>query len=129
MVKSGDKKYSESLVAAIEGQAQARELLLSLLNKKNDSAIIKERKIPGPYASVLFYRGTGKITRSLEADDVEPLLSYAKESTPKTKDSIVFSKKTGEVILYFTGATQTEEKENLGHINDYCSGLLEELNR
>ena len=77
---------------------------------------------------MLFYRNTGKITRSLDSDEVEPLISYAKETTPKTKDSIVFSKKTGEVILYFTGTTQTEEKGNLGYIDDYCPGLLEAVN-
>ena len=129
MVKNGNKMYSESLIAAIDGQTKARELLFSVLNKKNEEEITKARKVPGPYASVLFYRTTGKITRTLDSDEVEPLISYAKETTSKTRDSIVFSKKTGEVIMYFTGSTQTEENGNLGHIDEYCPGLLEAVNQ
>ena len=60
----------------------------------------------GPYILILFTRNTGKIIRTLEADSKEDLIFWGKGHTSKTRDCMVFHKKSGDVLSYFEGHTQ-----------------------
>lgn len=82
----------------------------------------------GPYILILFTRNTGKIIRTLEADSKEDLIFWGKGHTSKTRDCMVFHKKSGDVLSYFEGHTQKETTEGLGNVEKYCRGLLKAVN-
>ena len=76
---------------------------------------------------VRFNRKSGKIDRTLEEIGCEQLKRWVLDNTPKTKDSIIFSKDTGKVVMYVEGSEKTPNvtTENLGYIDRYCEGLFE----
>lgn len=77
---------------------------------------------------VRFSRKSGKIDTTLEGFGTGMLRLWALQNTPKTKDTIIFEKDTGKVCWYYEGTASGFPKiddENLGFIDDYCSGLLE----
>ena len=82
------------------------------------------------FVLVRFNRKSGKIDTTLEGIGKGMLQLWGLQNTTKTKDTIVFSKETGEVVAYYegTGDFPKVSKEDLGHIDDYCEGLLEVVN-
>lgn len=78
------------------------------------------------YCLVRFTRKSGKIDTTLEGLGSGMLRLWALQNTTKTKDTIIFEKDTGNVCWYYegTGGFPKIDEENLGHIDDYCSGLL-----
>lgn len=78
------------------------------------------------YCLVRFARRSGKIDMTLEGLGSGMLRMWALQNTTKTKDTIIFEKDTGKVCWYYTGTGDFPEieEENLGHIDDYCSGML-----
>lgn len=82
-----------------------------------------------PYVMIRFNRKSGKITLTMEALSSAMLRLAALQRTTKTTDSLIFGKETGQVVFYVHGSPDGRfpevEKENLGHIKDYCPGLLE----
>ena len=85
--------------------------------------------ISSPYILVLFNRQTGKIYRVLESDSEIDLILWGKDHTSKTRDSMVFSKTSGDVTFYYDGHTRKETTEELGNIEKYCPGLLACVNK
>lgn len=88
------------------------------------------------YVCMRFNRKTGKIDKTLEGLGCGMLELWAlQNTTAKSKDSIVFNKTTGEVIAYYTGTggfpdvEMTKRGADLGNIEDYCPGMLAELQR
>ena len=79
------------------------------------------------YCLLRFARRSGKIDTSMEGLGSGMLRLWALQNTTKTKDTIIFEKDTGKVCWYYTGTGDFPkiEDENLGHINDYCPGMLE----
>ena len=79
------------------------------------------------YCLLRFARMSGKIDTSMEGLGSGMLRLWALQNTTKTKDTIIFEKDTGKVCWYYTGTGDFPkiEDENLGHINDYCPGMLE----
>ncbi len=79
------------------------------------------------FVLVRFSRRTGKIDTSMEGIGSALLRFWALQHTTRTKDCIIFSKTTGEVVFY-TAGTDTGfphiEDKNLGHIDEYCPELL-----
>jgi hypothetical protein len=78
------------------------------------------------YCLVRFARRSGKIDMSLEGLGSGMLRMWALQNTTKTKDTIIFEKDTGIVCWYYegTGDFPKIDDENLGHIDDYCPGML-----
>lgn len=78
------------------------------------------------YCLVRFTRKSGKIDTSLEGLGCGMLRLWALQNTTKTKDTIIFEKDTGIVCWYYegTGDFPKIDDENLGHIDDYCPGML-----
>ena len=79
------------------------------------------------YCLLRFARKSGKIDMALEGMGSGMLRLWALQNTTKTKDTIIFEKDTGKVCWYYTGTTDgfpEIEDENLGHIDDYCTGML-----
>ena len=82
------------------------------------------------YVCMRFNRRTGKIDKTLEGIGCGMLELWALENTTaKSKDTIIFSKVTGDVVMYCegTGTFPKVEKSGLGNIEDYCPGLLAAL--
>lgn len=81
------------------------------------------------YCLVRFARKSGKIDTTLEGVGSGLLRMWALQNTTKTKDTIIFEKNTGYVCWYYegTGDFPKIESDDLGHINDYCDGLLEAI--
>jgi hypothetical protein len=86
------------------------------------------------FVCIRFSRKTGKIDKTLEGLGCGMLELWALENTTaKSKDTIVFSKVTGDVVMYCVGTggfPQIEMRDRgaeLGNINDYCPGLLAQL--
>ncbi len=81
---------------------------------------------------VKFSRKSGKIDITMEALGNATLKLWALQNTSKGKDTIIFEKETGKIIAYFEGngdfpkEVEIDENEN---IEDYCKGLLAELNK
>ena len=108
-----DKKNGE-LVSAILDNAKQKEKAQGLSKKE--------------FCLVKFHRNTGRICTSLEAEGFVKLLDWAIRNTPKTKDTIIFSKENGDVVYCLEGTENggpTLIQNNLGNIEDYCTGLLE----
>ena len=83
------------------------------------------------YCLVRFARKSGKIDTSLEGLGTGMLRLWALQNTTKTKDTIIFEKKTGRVCWYYEGTASGFPKIDdveLGHIDDYCPDLLEAIN-
>ena len=78
------------------------------------------------YCLVRFARKSGKIDMSLEGTGSGMLRLWALQNTTKTKDTIIFEKDTGKVCWYYEGTPDFPrvEDEGLGHIDDYCPGML-----
>ena len=78
------------------------------------------------YVLVRFSKKTGKIDIVMESITKSMLKLWALQNTTKTKDTIIFSEVTGDVVFYAEGTADFPEvkKENLGNIEDYCKGLL-----
>lgn len=78
------------------------------------------------YCLVRFARRSGKIDMSLEGLGSGMLRLWALQNTTKTKDTIIFEKATGKVCWYYegTGDFPKIEEDDLGHIDDYCPGML-----
>lgn len=79
---------------------------------------------------VRFNRKSGKVDTTLESLGSAMLRMWALNNCTKTKDIIIFSKKTGNVVMYLEG-TETFPKvfeKELGNIESYCPGLLEVVN-
>lgn len=88
------------------------------------------------YVCLRFNRKSGKIDKSLEGLGRGMLQLWALQNTnAKSKDTIVFNKETGDVIAYYTGTggfPKIEMKDrgaDLGNIEDYCPGILAELQK
>jgi hypothetical protein len=83
------------------------------------------------YVCLRFNRKTGKIDKTLEGLGCGMLELWAlQNTTAKSKDSIVFSKATGDVVMYCEGTggfPKVERGTQLGNIEDYCPGLLAAL--
>ena len=83
------------------------------------------------YCLVKFHKKTGKIDTTLEAVDCELLKNWAIKATPKTKESIIFHKSTGEIICYISGTPNGEElyyMEYGTNIETFCPGILSVIN-
>jgi hypothetical protein len=79
------------------------------------------------YCCVRFARKTGKIDMTLEGLGSGMLRMWALQNTTKTKDTIIFEKDTGRVCWYYEGTASGFphiEEDDLGHIDDYCPGML-----
>ena len=84
------------------------------------------------YCLMRFSRRTGKIDTTLEGLGCGMLRLWAlQNTTAKSKDTIIFEKDTGIVCWYYTGTGDFPkiEDEDLGHIDDYCPGLLAEVQK
>jgi len=81
------------------------------------------------YCLIRFNRKSGKIDTTLEAIGSGMLRLWALQNTTKTKDTIICEKDTGRVCWYYegTGDFPKIEEEDLGHIDDYCPGMLKVL--
>ena len=79
------------------------------------------------FVLVRFTRRSGKIDKTLEGIGCGMLKLWALQNTTKSKDCIVFSKDSGKVIMYTEGTDGFPKvsKDNLGHIDRYCPGLLQ----
>lgn len=80
------------------------------------------------YVLVRFSRRSGKIDTTLEGIGNAMLRMWALQNTTKTKDTIIFSKTTGDVVFYAEGTDSgfpSVSDIGLGNIEDYCPGLLE----
>lgn len=82
------------------------------------------------YCLVRFSKKTGKIDTTLEAMGCAMLKMWALRNCTKTKDIIVFHKKTGNCIIYLEGTGEFPKifEEELGNIESYCPGMLEAVN-
>ena len=82
------------------------------------------------FCLVRFSKKTGKIDTTLEAMGCAMLKMWALHNCPKTKDIIIFHKKTGDCILYVEGTEDFPKifKEELGNIESYCPGILDAIN-
>lgn len=82
------------------------------------------------FCLVRFSRKTGKIDTTLEAMGSAMLQMWALHNCTKTKDIIIFHKKTGNCIMYVEGTGDFPKifEEELGNIKSYCPGLLEAIN-
>ena len=78
------------------------------------------------YCLIKFARKSGKIDMTLEGLGSGMLRLWALQNTTKTKDTIIFEKDTGRVCWYYTGTGGIPDVEDLdlGHIDDYCPGML-----
>ena len=78
------------------------------------------------YCLLRFTRKSGKIDTSLEGIGSGMLRMWALQNTTKTKDTIIFEKDTGYVCWYYegTGDFPKISEDDLGHIDDYCPGML-----
>ena len=82
------------------------------------------------FVLVRFTRRTGKIDTTIECLGSARLKMWALHNTTKSKDSIIFNKETGNVVIYVTGTGDFPKVEkDCGNIEDYCKGLLEEVNK
>ena len=81
------------------------------------------------YCLIRFARKSGKIDTTLEGLGSGLLRMWALQNTTKTKDTIICEKDTGKVCWYYEGTTDFPniDSEDLGHIDDYCPGLLKVL--
>lgn len=82
------------------------------------------------YCCIRFTRKTGKIDTTLEGVGSGMLRMWALQNTTKTKDTIIFEKDTGIVCWYYEGNVSgfpTIDEEDLGHIDDYCPGMLKAI--
>ena len=79
------------------------------------------------YCLLRFNRKSGKIDTSLEGEGSGMLRLWALQNTTKTKDTVIFEKDTGTVLWYYEGTGDFPKifDKDLGHINDYCPGMLE----
>jgi hypothetical protein len=77
-----------------------------------------------------FSRKTGRIDTTLEAMGSAMLKMWALNNCTKTKDIIIFSKETGNVVMYLEGTEGFPKvfEEELGNIESYCPGLLASVN-
>lgn len=83
------------------------------------------------YCLVRFSRKSGKIDTTLEGLGSGLLRLWALQNTTKTKDTIIFEKDTGNVCWYYEGNASGFPKvddTDLGHIDDYCPGMLAAVN-
>ena len=78
------------------------------------------------YCLVRFARKSGKIDTTMEGIGSGMLRLWALQNTTKTKDTIIFEKDTGRVCWYYegTGNFPKVDFQDLGHIDDYCPGML-----
>lgn len=81
------------------------------------------------YCLVRFARKSGKIDMTLEGLGSGMLRMWALQNTTKSKDTIIFEKDTGKVCWYYegTGDFPKIDEEDLGHIDDYCTGMLKAI--
>lgn len=86
------------------------------------------------FYGVLFNRKSGKIIKSLEgfSSAMLKLFGMNDRNVSSTRDYIVFSSTTGEIVFYCEGKKNdfpTICKNMEGkNINDLCAGLLEAMN-
>ena len=78
------------------------------------------------YCLVKFLRKSGKIKTTLEGLGSGMLRLWALQNTTKTTDTIIFEKDTGKVCWYYEGTNGFPKIDDtdLGHIDDYCPGML-----
>ena len=78
------------------------------------------------YVLARFSKKTGRVDYILEGISAAMLKIWALRNTTKTKNTIIFSKVTGDVICLVRGTSDFPkvEKESLGNIENYCKGLL-----
>lgn len=86
---------------------------------------------PETFVLVRFTRKSGRIDTTLEAVGNALLKLWALRNTTKTKDCIIFSKTTGQVVYYTegTGNFPDVQDKDLGNIEKYCPGLLAEIQK
>lgn len=87
--------------------------------------------ILAPCALVRFSKKTGKIDTTLTGTGYGLLNMWGLQETSKSKETIVFTRDTGLIIVHYTGNASgfpdVEWPENDENINDLCEGLLESL--
>ena len=78
------------------------------------------------FALIRFSKRTGKVDTTLEAQGGAMLKMWALHNTTPAKETLVFNARTGEVIIRVEGNKDFPKihKENLGNIEDVCSGIL-----
>jgi hypothetical protein len=83
------------------------------------------------FTLVRFNRKSGKIDTVLEAYGNAMLRMWALQHTTKTKDTMIFSKASGELVVYIQGTSDFPKlmDKNLGNVEDYCPGLLDALHK
>jgi len=82
--------------------------------------------------AVNFLRKSGKIKIMVENCMPAQLKMWALFNTKENTDTIIFRKSDGKVLMYYEGNKDfpkfsDDNKENLGNIEDYCKGLLAEV--
>ena len=79
------------------------------------------------FVLVRFSKKTGKIDTLQEGISAAMLKLWALQNTKKTKDTIIFSKETGDVICWVRGTSDfpNVREGSLGNIEDLSGGLLE----
>lgn len=83
------------------------------------------------YCLIKFHKNTGKIDTTLESLKCDLLKEWAMNSTPKTNDSIIFNKTTGELVYWISGTSngcKLHIFECGTNIEYYCPGLLAAVN-
>ena len=82
------------------------------------------------YVLVRFSKKTGRIDTTFTALGKGMLNMWALQNTTKTKDTIVFERVTGIIDRYYEGTGDFPKViKDAGNIQDYCEGLLEEINK
>ena len=79
---------------------------------------------------VRYSKKTGKIDTTMEGLGNAMMRLWAMNNTTSSKEVLIFNKETGEVVFHTIGKKNdfpTIEDKDLGHINEYCEGLLEAL--
>lgn len=84
------------------------------------------------YCLVRFLKNSGKIDTALESEECEKLIKWAIKATTKTKETIIFIKSTGEIVVWFLGTKNGGEICDFGigdNVESYCPGLVLAVNR
>ena len=80
---------------------------------------------------VRFHKNTGRIDTTLEAEGYDVLKDWALKTTTKTKDVIIFKKRTGEIVFCISGTLQGGEIESFEqglNVETLCPGLVAAVN-
>lgn len=81
------------------------------------------------FTLVRFSKKTGKIDTVLDSTGCAKLKMWGLMNVSRTKDILIFHKETGNCIMCIEGTEGFPKvfEEELGNIESYCPGLLDEL--